>query len=55
MCKYISAKLELNFIAVPTLLSSDAIATGYSVLWIDDKTRHSRRRHPRLLLVIMKY
>ncbi|MEM0132861.1 sn-glycerol-1-phosphate dehydrogenase [Acidiplasma sp.] len=50
VCKYISAKLELNFIAVPTLLSSDAIATGYSVLWIDDKNEAFQTKAPSLIV-----
>lgn len=33
VAKYAANKLNLPLVAVPTLLSSDAIATGYSVLW----------------------
>lgn len=39
ICKYVCSKLNLNLIAVPTLLSSDAIATGYSVLWQSGKNK----------------
>ncbi len=35
--KYVASRLGMPLIAVPTLLSSDAIATGYSVLWSDRK------------------
>lgn len=50
VCKYISYKLDLNFIAVPTLLSSDAIATGYSVLWHGDKNEAVSTRAPSLIV-----
>ncbi len=50
VCKYISYKLDLNFIAVPTLLSSDAIATGYSVLWDNNKNNAIPTKPPFLII-----
>ena len=50
VCKYVSFKLGINFIAVPTLLSSDAIATGYSVLWHGEKNEAIPTRAPALIV-----
>jgi len=50
VCKYISHKIGINFIAVPTLLSSDAIATGYSVLWNGDRNQALQTRAPSLIV-----
>ena len=33
VAKYVASKTGMMLVAVPTLLSSDAIATGFSVLW----------------------
>ncbi len=50
ICKYVSHNLNLNFIAIPTLLSSDAIATGYSVLWTGNKNEAIQTKAPSLII-----
>lgn len=37
VCKFISKELEWPLVAIPTTLSSDAIATSFSVLWGNEK------------------
>ena len=47
--KFVAHKLDLDLIAVPTLLSSDAIASGYSIIWDHGKNSAIRTKTPSLI------
>lgn len=48
--KAISSMFDSELIVVPTLLSSDAIASGYSVIWKDNKNTAIPTRPPSLII-----
>lgn len=50
MAKYVSSKEGLRLVAVPTLLSSDAMATGYSILRDGGKNMAIRTKAPDLVI-----
>lgn len=50
LAKYVSNKLNIRLVAVPTLLSSDAVATGFSVLRDGKKNMAIRTRTPDLII-----
>lgn len=50
LAKYISFKQGIKFVAIPTLLSSDAMATGYSVLREHGQNMAIRTKAPDLII-----
>jgi glycerol-1-phosphate dehydrogenase [NAD(P)+] len=56
--KYVGFKLDLFTISIPTTLSSDAIASPFSVLWKEGKSHAVRTKSPNLVIgdydVLMK-
>ena len=50
LAKYVSSRLEMKLVAVPTLLSSDAVATGYSILRKGTTNTAMRTRSPDLII-----
>lgn len=50
VCKYVAKQLDVELVAIPTLLSSDAIATGYSVLWENGKNTAIQTKMPSLIV-----
>jgi len=48
--KFVAHKLNLELIVIPTLLSSDAIASGHSVIWRDGKNYAVRTKTPNLII-----
>lgn len=50
LAKYAAHKLGIPLVSVPTTLSSDAIATGYSVLWKGDRNQAVQTTFPKLVV-----
>ena len=50
VAKAVSSKIDTDLIVVPTLLSSDAIASGYSVIWKDGKNSAIPTKPPSLII-----
>ena len=50
LCKYIASELDRHLIVIPTLLSSDAIASGYSVIWDGTTNRAVRTKSPNMII-----
>ncbi len=50
ICKYVAKELNLDLVVIPTLLASDAIATGYSVLWEKGKNQAIQTKTPSLIV-----
>lgn len=49
-CKYVSNQLQRQLVVIPTLLSSDAIASGYSVIWDGNSNQAIRTKTPNLIV-----
>lgn len=50
VAKVIASRMETDLIVVPTLLSSDAIASGYSVIWENGKNSAVQTKPPSLII-----
>ena len=50
ICKYVANDLNRTLIVIPTLLSSDAIASGYSVIWKGSSNRAVATKTPNVII-----
>ena len=50
LCKYVASELERQLIVIPTLLSSDAIASGYSVIRNGSVNTAIRTKSPNMII-----
>ena len=50
LAKYVGANLRISVAVIPTTLSSDAIATPFSVLWKDGKSQAIKTMAPNIII-----
>lgn len=50
VCKFVSNSLDRPLVVIPTLLSSDAIASGYSVIWNGSSNQAVKTKTPNLIV-----
>ncbi|MEM3711678.1 MAG: sn-glycerol-1-phosphate dehydrogenase [Thermoprotei archaeon] len=50
VAKYVANALSMELVAIPTLLSSDAMATGYSVLWSGKTNKAIYTKTPTIII-----